>query len=108
MSALYRFVTLYALMYAAFGVSSPFLPAFFGSRGLTPVEIGIVFAAGTAIRLASGPLAGRIADHARALRIVLAACAALAAIAAAAMLPAHGFARLFAISLLHAAALAPI
>ena len=29
MSALPRFVALYALMYGAFGVSSPFLPAFF-------------------------------------------------------------------------------
>jgi MFS transporter, PPP family, 3-phenylpropionic acid transporter len=108
MSALYRFVVLFALMYAAFGVSSPFLPAFFAARGLTPVEIGILFAAGTAIRLVSGPLVGRMADRARALRIVLAACAALAVVAALAMLPAHGFARLFAISLLHAAALAPI
>ena len=41
MTALYRFVALYALMYAAFGVSSPFLPAFFAARGLTPVQIGI-------------------------------------------------------------------
>jgi MFS transporter, PPP family, 3-phenylpropionic acid transporter len=108
MSALYRFVTLYALMYAAFGVSSPFLPAFFAARGLSPMQIGILFAAGTAVRLVSGPLVGRIADLTRALRIVLAACAALAALCALAMLPAHGFARLFAISLLHAAALAPI
>jgi len=34
-SALHRFVTLYALMYAAFGVSSPFLPAIFQGRGLS-------------------------------------------------------------------------
>jgi MFS transporter, PPP family, 3-phenylpropionic acid transporter len=108
MSALSRFLTLYALMYAAFGVSSPFLPAFFASRGLTAVEIGMLFGAGTAIRLVAGPLVGRIADRTRALRIALAACAALAALAAAAMLPADGFARLFAISLLQAAALAPI
>lgn len=108
MSALSRFLTLYALMYAGFGVSSPFLPAFFASRGLTPVEIGVLFGAGTAIRLVSGPLVGRIADRTRALRIALAACTVLAALAAAAMLPADGFARLFSISLLHAAALAPI
>jgi PPP family 3-phenylpropionic acid transporter len=95
-------------MYAAFGVSSPFLPAFFAARGLTPVQIGMLFAAGTAARLVSGPLVGRIADRARALRIVLAACAAVAVVAALVMLPAHGFARLFAISLFHAAALAPI
>jgi PPP family 3-phenylpropionic acid transporter len=108
MSVLRRFVALYALMYAAFGVSSPFLPAFFAGRGLRPEEIGILFAAGTAVRLASGPLGGRIADLTQALRIVLAACAALAALAALTLLPARGFAPLFTISVLHAAALAPI
>jgi MFS transporter, PPP family, 3-phenylpropionic acid transporter len=101
-------VVLYGLMYAAFGVSSPFLPAFFAARGLTSMQIGTLFAAGTAVRLVSGPLVGRIADRTRALRIALAACAALAVVAALAMLPAHGFAQLLAISLLHAAALTPI
>ena len=42
-------------MYAAFGVSSPFMPAFFQARGLTPEQLGIVFATGTAILLVSGP-----------------------------------------------------
>jgi PPP family 3-phenylpropionic acid transporter len=108
MSALRRFVVLYALMYAAFGVSSPFWPAFFASRGLGPGEIGILFAAGTAVRLVSGPLGGRIADLTQALRVVLAACAGFAALVALTLLPARGFAPLFTISVLHAAALAPI
>ena len=108
MSVLRRFLALYALMYAAFGVSSPFLPAFFAGRGLRPEEIGILFAAGTAVRLVSGALGGRLADLTQALRIVLAACAALAALAALTLLPARGFAPLFTISVLHAAALAPI
>ena len=34
MSALPRFILLYAAMYAAFGVASPFLPRFLESRGL--------------------------------------------------------------------------
>jgi PPP family 3-phenylpropionic acid transporter len=108
MSLLRRFVTLYALMYAAFGVSSPFLPAFFAGRGLGPEQIGILLAAGTAVRLVSGPLGGRIADLTEALRVVLAACTALAAFVALTLLPARGFAPLFTISVLHAAALAPI
>ena len=108
MSALSRFVALYALMYGAFGVSSPFLPAFFAARGLPPMRIGILFAAGTAVRLVSGPVVGRMADLTRALRIALAACATVAALGALAMLPARGFGQLFAISLIHAAALAPI
>src|SRR5215467_8740392 len=68
MSVLLRFVALYALMYAAFGVSSPFMPAFFKERGLTPEQLGLLFGAGTAIRLASGPLVGRLADLTQALR----------------------------------------
>ena len=36
---LLRFVVLYALMYGAFGVSSPFLPAFFERRGLTAEQL---------------------------------------------------------------------
>jgi PPP family 3-phenylpropionic acid transporter len=107
-SALSRFVALYALMYAAFGVSSPFLPAFFASRGLGPEQLGILFAAGTAIRLVSGPACTRLADLTRALRAVLAGCAGLAALVALALLPASGFPALLTISLLHAAALAPI
>ena len=49
-------------MYAAFGVASPFMPAFFQARGLAPEHLGILFGSGTAIRLISGPLCGRLAD----------------------------------------------
>ena len=107
MNALHRFVVLYALMYAAFGVSSPFMPAFFEGRGLAPEQLGILFAAGTAIRLVSGPLGGRLADRTQALRAVLAACELLAALVAIGLLSAPSFTPLFLASLLHAAALAP-
>jgi PPP family 3-phenylpropionic acid transporter len=107
-SALPRFVTLYALMYAAFGVSSPFMPAFFRGRGLTPDQVGILFGIGTAIRLVSGPLCGRLADLTQALRAVLASCAALAAFVVLGLLWARGFPALLTISAAHAAALAPI
>jgi PPP family 3-phenylpropionic acid transporter len=106
-SALYRFITLYALMYAAFGVSSPFMPAFFQGRGLTPDQLGILFGVGTAIRLVSGPLCGRLADLTQALGAVLASCAALAALVALGLLSARGFPALLTISVVHAAALAP-
>src|SRR4029453_17685589 len=107
MSGLHRFVALYALMYAAFGVSSPFMPAFFQGRGLAPEQIGILFAGGTAVRLVSGPLGGRLADLTQALRAVLAACQLLAALVALGLLSAPAFTPLFLTSLLHAAALAP-
>jgi MFS transporter, PPP family, 3-phenylpropionic acid transporter len=107
MNALHRFVVLYALMYAAFGVASPFMPAFFEGRGLAPEQLGILFAASTAIRLVSGPLGGRLADLTQALRAVLAACELLAALVALALLSAPAFTPLLLTSLLHAAALAP-
>jgi MFS transporter, PPP family, 3-phenylpropionic acid transporter len=107
MGALLRFVTLYACMYAAFGVSSPFMPAFFKERGLAPEQLGLLFAAGTAIRLVSAPLVGRLADLTQALRAVLAFCELLAASVALALISTPAFAPLLLVSLLHQAALAP-
>jgi len=103
-----RFILLYALMYAAFGVASPFWPAFFEGRGLSPQQLGILLALGTAVRLLSGPAAGRLADRLQALRAVLAGCVALAALIALGLLPAHGFWLLLLVSVGLAAALAPI
>jgi PPP family 3-phenylpropionic acid transporter len=67
-----------------------------------------VLGAGTAVRLVTSPLAGRIADLIRALRIVLVVCAALAASVTPGYLAAKGFWILLSVSLLHAASLAPI
>jgi len=103
-----RFILLYAAMYAAYGVASPFLPAFVSERGLQPEQLGLVLAAGTCIRLLSAPIAGRIADRLRALRAVLAVCIALGAFVTLGYLPAHGFAALLLLTLLHAALLAPM
>jgi MFS transporter, PPP family, 3-phenylpropionic acid transporter len=101
------FIVLYALLYSAFGVTSPFLPTFIEARGIPPVEIGMLFAAGTAIRLISAPLAGRVADRTQALRLTLAVCAMATAAAAVGYLPAWGFWPLLIVSLSHAFALAP-
>jgi PPP family 3-phenylpropionic acid transporter len=102
-----RFILLFAVMYAAFGVASPFLPQFLQTRGLHAEELGVVLAAGTGVRLLAGPAAGRIADRLAALRGVLSLCAAGAAIAALCYLPVGGFWPLLLVTLLHAAALAP-
>ncbi|MFL6948596.1 MAG: MFS transporter, partial [Xanthobacteraceae bacterium] len=106
-NALARFILLFAVMYAAFGVASPFLPQFLQTRGLRAEEIGILLAAGTGVRLLAGPAAGHIADRLAALRPVLSLCAAGAAMAALSYLPASGLWPLLLVSLLHAAALAP-
>src|SRR3974377_2143707 len=83
-----RFIALYALLFAAFGVSSPFLPAFVETRGIGVEEIGLIFAAGTALRLVSAFLVGRLADRLALRRETLAGCAVLAAVAALLYLPA--------------------
>jgi len=95
-------------MYAAFGVASPFLPAFLSARGLLPEQLGLVLGTGTAVRLLTAPLAGRIGDLIQALRVVLIVCAALAASVTLGYLAGHGFWILLGMNLLHAASLAPI
>ena len=103
-----RFIFFYAFLYAAFGAASPFLPAFFAERGLSPEQIGVVLAASTAVRLISGPTAGRIADLFHAVRLVLCVCTAAAAIAALCYFPAHSFWLLLVVAVVHSAMLAPL
>ena len=69
----FRFTLLFSSLYVAFGVASPFLPAFLYSRGLTAEQVGLALSLAMTVRLISGP---RIADRLHALRIVLAICAA--------------------------------
>ena len=107
-TTLTRFILLYAAMYAAFGVASPFLPSFFSARGLPPEQLGLILGAGTAVRLLTSPLACRIGDLIQALRTMLVVCTGLAASVTLGYLPAHKFWVLLAMILLHAASLAPI
>jgi PPP family 3-phenylpropionic acid transporter len=101
------YILLYAAMYGAFGVASPFWPKFFETKDLTSQQIGLILGAAMVVRLAAGPLVGRLADLTRSLRLVLATCAALAAGMAAALSLANTFWLLLFITSLQAAALAP-
>jgi MFS transporter, PPP family, 3-phenylpropionic acid transporter len=107
-TALPKFVALYAAIYAAYGVASPFLPAFVTERGLSPEEIGLALAAGTCVRLVSAPLASRIADLVQGLRVMLVVSIAAAAVVTLGYLPARGFWMVVAVMMLHAWALAPM
>ena len=103
-----RFLLLYGTTFAAFGVASPFLPALLHERGLGPSEIGAVLAAGTAIRLITGPAISHLADRLAKHRQTLAVLLAMAAVIAFGYdLPA-GFAIFLLVSVAHASALAPI
>jgi len=104
-SAVIPFLLLFALLYAAFGAASPFLPSLMEARGIPAEQIGIIFGTATAIRLISAPIAGQVADRTQALRATLAACTIATALAALGYLSASGFWVLLAVSLLHALAL---
>jgi MFS transporter, PPP family, 3-phenylpropionic acid transporter len=102
------FLLLYGAMFAAFGVASPFLPALLHERGLGPSEIGAVLAAGTAVRLITGPIISRLADRLGKHRQILTIFLAMAAAIAFAYGFPGGFAIFLLVSLAHASALAPI
>jgi PPP family 3-phenylpropionic acid transporter len=106
-SDLLSFIVVFSALYIAYGVVSPFLPAFFSSRGAGPEQIGLILFLGAIIRLLSGPIAGRIADSLHALRQVFAICTASAALLASTLFFSYGFFPLLIISLMHAAMLAP-
>ena len=107
-SPLLRFLLLYGSLFAAFGVAAPFLPALLKDDGLSSNAIGIVLAGGALIRLITGPLGGRWADHTRHPSRVLAGFVAMAAVIATAYAPARGVVLLLFVSMAHASVLAPL
>ena len=101
------FIVLYATLYAAFGIASPFWPRFFEWRGLTAAQLGLLLGLGTIIRLIAGPFVGRIADLLGTLRAAFAICAACAASVALTLFIAKGFWPLLVIHMVQSATLAP-
>jgi PPP family 3-phenylpropionic acid transporter len=101
------FIFLYVLMYAAFGVASPFWPRFFEMRGMTPEQIGLLLGLGTIVRLVAGPVAARTADRLQQLRGVLAVASALAACLALGLVWVGGFWIFLIVRLCQEAALTP-
>lgn len=101
------YVLLFGLLYAAFGAASPFLPALIQSRGVPAEQIGLIFGLGTAFRLLSAPIAGRLADRAQSLRLTLAVSIVASALVVLGYLAAAGFWMILAVSLMHALTLAP-
>jgi MFS transporter, PPP family, 3-phenylpropionic acid transporter len=107
-SALWLFLSAYALLYGAFGVQSPFVPALLGERGLSAEDIGLVLAAAMIVRVLVGPLVSHAADRLRRHAAILSGCALFAALATVSFLLARNFAGLLCVALLHAATLGPI
>jgi MFS transporter, PPP family, 3-phenylpropionic acid transporter len=96
------------MLYSAFGVVSPFLPAYFANRGLTTQQIAVVIGLGTALRLVSGPLIGRFADRQRMWRGALSICAGGSGAVAVAYVSAGAFVAFLLVSLAQSVLLAPL
>src|SRR3984893_17697971 len=107
-SMLYRFLILYGLLYAGFGVQSPYLPILLDNRHLRPETIALALAAGTAMRLMAAQAVARLADRWDAPKVFLALCTTAAALIGLGYLPAQGAWLLIAVGVLHSAALAPL
>ena len=101
-------LALYGALFCAFGVASPFLPGLLVQNGVRPSVLGVILAAGTAIRLVAGPVGARVADRSGRPALVLAGLTGAAAVVALGYAPARGFLPLLLISVGHAAVLAPI
>ena len=107
-SALYRFLILYGLLYAGFGVQSPYLPILLDNRHLRAETIALALAAGTAMRLIAAQAVARLADRLDVPKVFLALCTIAAALIGLGYLPAQGAWLLIAVGVLHSAALAPL
>ena len=101
------FAILYAALFGAFGTESPFFPSFLGVRGLSATQIGAVLAAGTCVRLSTGPIAGLAADLFGTRRILAIALASAGAIILL-NLVVTGFWPLLLVCMVHSIATAPL
>ena len=76
-----RFGLLFIAQFGAVGVMMPFIPPLMAGAGLSAGEIAGVLATGSAMRLVSGPVGGRVADALGQPRAVMAGGAMIAALA---------------------------
>ena len=94
-------------LFGAFGTESPFFPSLLAGRGLSSAQIGTVLAAGTFVRLSTGPLTGLAADLFGPRRI-LALAASLAGAIILLNLVARDFWLLLLVCMVHSVATAPL
>ena len=73
-SALWLFLTTYAVPYGAFGMQSPFVPVLLRERGLQAQDIGLVLAASMVVRVLAGPVVAHAADRLRRHTLILCGC----------------------------------
>lgn len=94
------FAAFYGAVFLAMGIYLPFWPVFLEHRGLTAAEIGWVLALGTWAKTAVAPIIGHISDRTGQRRLVLAALAGIALLAASGYHFAAGFMAILAVHLI--------
>ena len=103
-----RFLLVYALLFAAYGIEGPFLPALLAERGLSSEAIALLLAVGTAARLLSAPAATALADRLGAPRAMLAGAILASALIGCGFALAGSFVALLLVSVLVSMTLAPV
>lgn len=101
-------VLLFIFIYAGFGIFSPFIPPLLQERGVSPALIGLILAAGTAVKLIAAPLAGRLGDRFHALPLTFAVAACGSALASLLYIGSGTTALLFATVLTHSLFTGPV
>lgn len=102
-----RHVLLLSAIFAAIGVTQPFLPAFLAAQGLSSGEIALALALGSLARLLAGPAAGRWADALGDARLLLGGLALLGILVAGGFLLAAGLLGFILVQVLLGIAMAP-
>ena len=103
-----RLALFYAAVFLFVGVSLPFWPVWLAAKGMSAIEIGILFTAGSWIRIAAPALAAHVADRRGRRRGVLILLTLSSFAVHLLFLISEGFAALLAVSILAAVAFTPI
>ena len=103
-----RYALFYAALFLTIGIYVPFWPLWLAGRGLSPGEIGIIFALGSWSRIVANPAMARIADRSRNGKAVVVVLSATALLIFTGFISAQGFWLLLAINLAAALAHQPI
>ncbi len=103
-----RIAIYYSCMFGMVGIFQPFFPVWLADRGLTPAEIGLLFAASSFMRATVNPLVARYADTRTERKQLVVLLAFGGIVTACMMLPAYGFWPVLLLTLLHMAIQAPV
>jgi len=102
MSGLYiRLSLFYAAVFTAMGVQLPYWPLYLSDKGMSPVQIGQLIAAGYVIKIITNPLVGHVVDRRGDRRLPMMALAVFAVASVLLFAPAQGFGMIMLVTVLN-------